>query len=194
MQPEWFDSPTAFRSWLVKNHETATELLVGFHKVRTGRPSMTWSESVDQALCFGWIDGVRRRIDDERYSIRFSPRKPGSTWSKVNVAKVAELERQGLMAPAGVAAFAERRDAATGIYSFEQDVPAELPRAMRAAFRAEKAAWRWWESQPAGYRRTATHWVVSAKREDTRQRRFATLLADCAAGRRLKQYTWTAGS
>jgi uncharacterized protein YdeI (YjbR/CyaY-like superfamily) len=193
-RPVWFDSPAAFRAWLDEHHETATELLVGFHKVGTGRPSMTWSESVDQALCFGWIDGVRRRVDDERYTIRFTPRKPGSIWSKINVAKVAELERQGLLRPAGATAFAARRDASTGVYSFEQDTPAELPRAMVTAFRADEAAWRWWQSQPPGYRRTATHWVTSAKREETRQRRFATLVADCAAGRRLKQYDWTARS
>lgn len=190
-EPVWFDSPDAFRAWLERNHETATELLVGFHKVGTGRPSMTWSQSVDQALCFGWIDGVRRRVDDERYCIRFTPRKPGSNWSKVNVAKVAELERQGLMRPAGAAAFAARQDAATGVYSFERDEPAELPEEMDATLRADAAAWRWWQSQPTGYRRVATHWVVSAKREATRRRRFATLLADCAAGRRLAQYTWT---
>lgn len=190
MQPVWFDSPEAFRAWLEANHATATELLVGFHKVGTGRPSMTWSQSVDQALSFGWIDGVRRRVDDERYTIRFTPRKPGSIWSKVNVAKVAELERQGLLTPAGAAAFAARREEATGVYAFERDAPAELPPAMEAAFRADAAAWAWWESQPPGYRRQATHWVVSAKREETRQRRFATLVTDCAAGRRLKQYRW----
>jgi uncharacterized protein YdeI (YjbR/CyaY-like superfamily) len=190
VQPVWFDSPEAFRAWLEANHDSATELLVGFHKVGTGRPSMTWPQSVDQALSFGWIDGVRRRVDDERYTIRFTPRKPGSIWSKVNVAKVAELERQGLLTPAGAAAFAARRDEATGVYAFERDTPAELPADMAATFRADAAAWAWWESQPSGYRRQARHWVVSAKREETRQRRFATLVADCAAGRRLKQYRW----
>jgi uncharacterized protein YdeI (YjbR/CyaY-like superfamily) len=189
--PVFFDSPAAFRAWLEQHHATATELLVGFHKVGTGRSSMTWSQSVDQALCFGWIDGVRRRIDDERYCIRFTPRKPGSNWSKVNVAKVAELRARGLMAAAGDAAFDARRDATTGVYSFEQDQPTELPPEMDAAFRADGAAWRWWTAQPPGYRRTASHWVMSAKREDTRQRRFATLVADCAAGRRLAQLSWT---
>jgi uncharacterized protein YdeI (YjbR/CyaY-like superfamily) len=145
---------------------------------------MTWSESVDQALCFGWIDGVRRGIDEESYSIRFTPRKPGSTWSKVNVAKVEELERKGLMRPAGRRAFEARSEDNTGIYSFERDEPAELT---REGFSDE--AWEFFQAQPPGYRRTAAHWVTSAKREETRERRLAQLVEDSAAGRRLRHLT-----
>src|SRR3954447_19335409 len=126
--PVFFESPREFYDWLESHHESETELLVGFHKKATGKPSMTWSESVDQALCFGWIDGVRRSLGDESYTIRFTPRKPGSTWSKVNVAKVEELERNGLMRPAGRRAFDARTEHNTGIYSFERDEPAELGR------------------------------------------------------------------
>jgi uncharacterized protein YdeI (YjbR/CyaY-like superfamily) len=145
---------------------------------------MTWSESVDQALCFGWIDGVRRGIDDESYSIRFTPRKPGSTWSKVNVAKVAELERKELMRPAGRRAFEARSEDNTGVYSFERDQPIELP---RDGFTDD--AWEFFQAQPPGYRRTAGHWVMSAKREETRERRLAQLIKDSAAGRRLRHLT-----
>jgi uncharacterized protein YdeI (YjbR/CyaY-like superfamily) len=139
---------------------------------------------VDEALCFGWIDGVRRGIDDDSYSIRFTPRKPRSTWSKVNVAKVEELERQGLMRPAGRKAFEARTEDNTGIYSFERDQPAELP-----SERFSSAAWEFFQSQPPWYRRTAAHWVLSAKREATRERRLATLVEDSAAGRTIKSLT-----
>src|SRR5215212_10203172 len=188
MEPVYFESPAAFRSWLEVHHETATELWVGFYKKGTGRPSMTWSESVDQALCFGWIDGIRRGVDAERYVMRFTPRKARSTWSKVNIAKVAELTAQGLMWPAGLRAFAQRDEANSGIYSFEQ-ASRELPPEYAARFQEDAAAWVFFEAQPAGYRRTAIHWVVSAKREETRRKRLATLIEDSARGRRLAQLT-----
>jgi uncharacterized protein YdeI (YjbR/CyaY-like superfamily) len=185
----FFETPGDFRAWLEQNHETESELLVGFYKKGTGRPSITWPESVAQALCFGWIDGVRRGIDDESYTIRFTPRKPSSNWSSVNIAKVAELAEQGLMAPAGHAAFERRSEAKSGIYSYERRKEARLEPDQEREFRANEEAWSFFESQPAGYRRTATHWVVSAKREETRRKRLATLIDDSANGRRLKHLT-----
>jgi uncharacterized protein YdeI (YjbR/CyaY-like superfamily) len=148
---------------------------------------MTWSESVDEALCFGWIDAVRRRIDDESYSIRFTRRKPTSTWSAINVAKVAELEAAGRMTEAGRRAFAQRRETRTGIYSYEQ---AEVA-LDDAALRADPAGWEWWQAQPPSYRKVASHWVTSAKRPETRAKRMAELVADCAAGRRIKSQRWS---
>jgi uncharacterized protein YdeI (YjbR/CyaY-like superfamily) len=182
--PVFFASPDDFRAWLEQNHESEAELLVGFHKKATGKPSMTWSESVDQALCFGWIDGVRRSLGEESYTIRFTPRKPRSTWSKINVAKVEELERKGQMRPAGRRAFEARSEDNTGIYSFERDRPAELP-----PERLTPAAQEFFEAQPPGYQRTAAHWVMSAKRQETRDRRLAQLIQDSEAGRRLRHLT-----
>ena len=150
---------------------------------------MTWSESVDQALCFGWIDGVRRRIDDETYSIRFTPRKPRSTWSAVNVAKVAELRRRGLMRPAGLRAFERRTEDNTGIYSFERKEAAKLPAEFERRLRANRRAAAFFDAQAPWYRRTATHWVISAKREETRERRLAQLIEDSAAGRTIGPLT-----
>jgi uncharacterized protein YdeI (YjbR/CyaY-like superfamily) len=183
----FFASPAEFRAWLEKHHGSETELLVGFHKKGSGRPSMTWSESVDQALCFGWIDGIRRSLGEDSYTIRFTPRKPRSTWSKVNVAKVEQLESDGLMRPAGRKAFEARSEDNTGIYAFERARPAELPPEYEERF--TPAAREFFEAQPPGYRRTATHWVVSAKKEETRERRLATLIEDSAAGRRLTHLT-----
>jgi uncharacterized protein YdeI (YjbR/CyaY-like superfamily) len=188
-EPMFFASPEEFRAWLEEHHESETEVLVGYWKKATGRPSLTWSQAVDQALCFGWIDGRANGIDDERYMQRFTPRKKGSNWSKVNIGKVAELTRQGLMSPAGVAAFEARSEAKSGVYSFERDKPAELPEAYERRFRAEAEAWDWFQGQAPWYRRTATHWVVSAKREDTRERRLVTLIEDSANARTLKQLT-----
>ncbi len=185
MQPTFFATPADFRAWLEANHTSATELIVGFHKVGSGRPSITWPESVDEALCVGWIDGIRRRIDDASYSIRFTPRKAGSNWSAVNVRRIDELIRQGRVLPAGLAAYAKRTDAKTGVYSFEQREEAQLDAAYLKRFRADRAAWKFWQAQPPGYRKTATHWVMSAKRTDTREKRLATLIADSAAGERI---------
>lgn len=176
----FFSSPAQFRAWLAANHATATELLVGFHKRKTGKPSLTWSESVDEALAFGWIDGVRRRIDDERYEIRFSPRKPTSMWSAVNIAKIAELERAGRMTPAGRAAFARRKPDDPG-YSYETR-PHALPRAYRAVLDANARAAAHFDARPPSYRRAAIWWIVSAKTEDTRARRLAQLVEYHARG------------
>jgi uncharacterized protein YdeI (YjbR/CyaY-like superfamily) len=183
MEPTFFATPEAFRAWLEEHHATATELLVGFHKRGTGQPSISWPESVDQALCFGWIDGVRRRIDDERYSIRFTPRRPRSAWSAINVRRVGELAEQGLMHPAGMAAFERRADDRTAIYSYEQRRAAKLEPAMEREFKRDERAWAWFEAQPPSYRRTASHWVMSAKKPETRERRLRQLIADSGAGR-----------
>jgi uncharacterized protein YdeI (YjbR/CyaY-like superfamily) len=188
-EPVFFESPAAFRAWLEEHHETAREVTIGYHKKASGKPSMTWSESVDEALCFGWIDGVRRRLDDSRYTIRFTPRRPRSVWSAANVRRVEELEAAGRLRPAGRAAFERRSDARSGVYSYEQrDVAIFEPEAERR-FRSEPEAWAFFESQPPSYRRAATHWVATAKRPETRERRLATLIADSAAGRTVPPLT-----
>ena len=194
INPRYFGTPAEWRAWLEEHHTTAPELWVGFHKRGSGRPSITWPESVDQALCFGWIDGVRRRIDDDRYAIRFTPRRKGSSWSNINLRRVEELTRLGLMHPAGHAAHAARSAAKSGIYSYEQRKRARLPAAMTARFKRNRKAWTFFEAQPAWYRRTAVWWVVSAKREDTRERRLETLIADSAAGRTIRLLTRPQGA
>ena len=181
--PRFFATPAAFRSWLAKHHATETELLVGFHKRATAKPCMTWSESVDEALCFGWIDAIRRRIDDDSYSIRFTRRKPTSIWSAINVRKVTELRAAGKMTPAGEAAFAHRKPHKTGVYSFERNEAAVLPPAFAKRLAANRTAATFFSAQPPWYQRTSIHWVSSAKREDTRDRRLEQLAADSAAQR-----------
>jgi len=184
--PRYFASAADFRDWLEAHSATATELLVGFYKVDAGRASMRWSESVDEALCVGWIDGVRRRIDDMAYSIRFTPRRPESVWSAINIAKVAELRAQGRMRPAGEAAFARRSEARSKVYSHERLSAAELSPEERQVFAAQAEAWQYFESTPPGYRRVVLHWITSAKKVDTRAARLAKLMAACAIGQRLK--------
>jgi uncharacterized protein YdeI (YjbR/CyaY-like superfamily) len=186
VKPIYFSSPQEFYDWLEVNHETETEVYVGYHKKATGKPSLTWSEAVDQALCFGWIDGRVNRVDDERHMQRFTPRRPGSNWSKINVEKVAKLREAGLMRPAGLAAFERRTDDKTGVYSFERE-NAALPPEYEARLRANKAAADYFDSRPPWYRRTAIHLVMSAKREETRERRLKQLIDDSAAGRDIKQ-------
>jgi uncharacterized protein YdeI (YjbR/CyaY-like superfamily) len=184
MKPRFFRTGAGFRSWLERNHAAKPELLVGFWKRDSGKPSLTWPESVDQALCFGWIDGVRRRIDDLSYSIRFTPRRPGSIWSNVNRKRMAWLIGQGLVHPSGLAAF-ERR-VKQGVYAYEQHRRrAALPPAMQREFRRHAKAWRWYRAQPPWYRRVSAWCVISAKREETRSRRLARLIADSAAGRKI---------
>jgi uncharacterized protein YdeI (YjbR/CyaY-like superfamily) len=185
LKPIYFSSPRDFYDWLEQHHETDDEVYVGYWKKHTGKPSLTWSEAVDQALCFGWIDGRLNRVDDERHMQRFTPRRPGSNWSKVNVEKVAKLTKAGLMRPAGLAAFERRSDDKTGVYSFETET--ELAPEYDAQLRSNKAASDYFESRPPWYRRTAIHLVMSAKREETRLRRLAQLIEDSAAGRDIKQ-------
>lgn len=185
MEPIFFPTPAAFRRWLKKNHKTAKELLVGFYKKGSGRPTITWPESVDEALCFAWIDGVRRSLDDDSYVIRFTPRRPGSNWSLVNIRKAEALIRDGRMERAGLAAFEARKGERSGVYSFEQREQAKLDREAEAKFRANKAAWKFFQSQPPGYRKVAVFYVMSAKRAETRAKRLQTLIDDSAAGRRI---------
>ena len=188
MKPTFFASPAAFRKWLQRNHDKAPELLVGFYKKDSGKPSITWPESVDQALCFGWIDGVRRRIDDESYSIRFTPRKRRSVWSTINIGRVADLAKRGLMHAAGVRAFEQRTEDKSRIYAYE-NAPRTLPPAYEQRFRKNRKAWKYFNEQPPSYRRVAIYWVVGAKKEETRERRLAMLIDDSAKGWRLAQYT-----
>jgi uncharacterized protein YdeI (YjbR/CyaY-like superfamily) len=183
LKPRYFATFEEWHVWLADHHAGETELLVGFHKRGSGRPSLTWPQSVDGALCFGWIDGVRRRVDDERYTIRFTPRKPRSIWSAINIRRVAELEKLGLMHEAGRAAFARRDEARSSVYSYERREAAAFSPAQSKRFKANAPAWKYFSSKPPWYQRTATHWVVSAKQEATRERRFDTLIADSAAGR-----------
>jgi uncharacterized protein YdeI (YjbR/CyaY-like superfamily) len=184
MRPRFFRSPLEFRAWLDRHHATAQELLVGFHKKGTGVPSMTWPESVDEALCVGWIDGVRHRLDERRYTIRFTPRRPASIWSVVNTRRMAVLTREGRMRPAGLEAFRGRDPNRTALYSFERD-PAVMPATLLREFRANRRAWAYFEAAPPSYKRVATHWVVSAKKDETRLRRLATLIGCSARGERL---------
>ncbi len=188
MKAVYFPSAAAFRDWLAEHHDKKAELLVGFYKRKSGRPSLTWPESVDAALAFGWIDGVRRSVDGDRYTIRFSPRKPTSIWSNVNIKKAETLIAAGLMAPAGLRAFERRLAQRSGVYSFEQEPKKQvLPAEYEAVLRGNKKAWAWFNEQAPWYRRTASHWVTSAKKEETRQKRLATLVADSAAGRAIGQ-------
>ena len=184
VKPTYFKTPADFRRWLAAHHAAEKELLVGFHKKGSGRPSMTWPESVDQALCFGWIDGVRKRVDDTRYTIRFSPRKPRSNWSAINVKRAQELIARKRMKPAGRKAFDARTEDRTAIYSYENR-PTELDEAYAKTFRRDKAAWAFFQAQPPSYRKLASWWIASAKQEETRQKRLAKLMADSAAGKRI---------
>ena len=185
MAPHFFENAAAFRAWLEAHAATATELLVGFHKVDSGKPSMSWPESVDEALCFGWIDGVRKRVDDQAYTIRFTPRKTTSIWSAINIAKVEALRAAGRMTAAGEVAYAHRKAHKSVIYSYEQDGIAELSAEELRAFKRHKAAWAYFENAPPGYRKQMLHRICSAKKAETRASRFGKLLAACAAGERL---------
>jgi len=181
-----FGSPDAFRAWLKVNHSMRDELWVGYWRKSTGRSSITWEESVDEALCFGWIDGIRKRVDEDAYTIRFTPRRKSSTWSRRNIDRYAELQAAGRIASAGVTAFEAGLGQTSGRYSFEQVPPPALSDEFLVRLRAHKTAWADWEKRPPGYRKQVAHWVMSAKRESTRQRRFSALLEDSASGRRVK--------
>lgn len=185
--PRFFATAAAFRAWLHAHHQHETELLVGFHKKGSGKPSMTWPESVDEALCYGWIDGVRRSLGEDSYTIRFTPRRPGSIWSNVNSAKVAALLEAGRMMPAGVAAWERRDPEKSGIYTFERNNPVAFDAEAERRFKRSRRAWTFFQAQPPGYRRLATHYVTSAKRPETRERRLAVLIECSARGERLPQ-------
>ena len=183
MEPTFFETPTAFRAWLEKHRASASELLVGFWKKHTGKPSLDWPQARDQALCFGWIDGVRKSLDEERYTIRFTRRRKGSVWSKVNLARYQALKAEGAMTPAGEEAYAAGKQNRSH-YSYES-APRELAADEIARFRANAEAWADWEKRPPGYRKVALHWVMSAKKPETRARRLATLIEDSARGRKI---------
>lgn len=185
MDATFFPTPAAFRKWLRRHHRTARELLVGFYRKDSGRPSITWPESVDEALCVGWIDGIRRRIDHESYSIRFTPRRPGSTWSAINIRRAKALKAEGRMQPAGLAAFAGRTAEKSATYAYEQRKTAVLPPADQRRLKADRRAWAFYQKLPPSHRHLMAWWVTSARQEATRARRLARLIAACAEGRRL---------
>lgn len=184
MLPTFFKTPQDFRKWLQKNHQQATELVVGYYKTKTDKPSMTWSDSVDQALCFGWIDGIRKSVDDESYCIRFTPRKPTSTWSAINISKVEMLTKQGLMTSAGLAAYEKRKQAKSKIYSYENK-PKELPETYQSRFKKNKAAWTFFNKQAVSYQKTIFFWILSAKQEATQLSRLEKVIQVSQSGVRL---------
>lgn len=187
MKPTFFRGPSDFRKWLNRYHASKSELLVGFYRKDSGRPSITWPESVDQALCFGWIDSIRRNIDDISYSIRFTPRRPGSTWSGVNINRARVLIKQGQMRPAGLKAFDERRENKSGIYSYEQR-KLDLEEPYNQLLRKNEAARKFFQTQSASYRKAVYWWIMSAKREETRLKRLERLAAFSARQQRLPEY------
>jgi uncharacterized protein YdeI (YjbR/CyaY-like superfamily) len=186
MEPEkilYFSSPLAFGRWLEKHHGKRTALWVGFHRKATGRPSLTWSESVDEALCWGWIDGIRKSVDSTRFTQRFTPRKPGSIWSAINIRKVKALIASGRMRPPGLAAFRARRSDRSAVYSFEQKKTPKLSASYERIFRRNRAAWEFFRTRTHAYRRVTSHWVISAKQEETRLRRLGILIESSEANR-----------
>ena len=189
IKPKFFAKPELFRKWLDKNHEKKEELWVGFYKVASGLPSVTWSESVDQALCYGWIDGIRKSIDEKSYMIRFTPRKPKSIWSAVNIKKVGELSKQDLMQPAGLAAYEKCDEKNSKIYSFEQK-SVKLDKTYMIEFKKNKKAWKYYEASAPSYKKQTTWWVMSAKREDTRLRRLGILIEHSANEEKIPQVSW----
>jgi uncharacterized protein YdeI (YjbR/CyaY-like superfamily) len=184
LKPKFFRTPTDFARWLEKNHRRATELWVGFYKTGSGKPSITWPESVDQALCFGWIDGIRKRIDEVSYQIRFTPRRKGSIWSAININRAEQLVRQKQMRPGGLKAFTARIENKSGIYSYEQRTR-ELSEPYARVLKKNKQASKFFETQPPSYRKMIGWWIVSAKKEETRMARLAKLISESAKGKRL---------
>jgi uncharacterized protein YdeI (YjbR/CyaY-like superfamily) len=184
MEPRFFSTPADFRAWLQQHAHKETELLVGFYKTGSGKPSITWPQSVDEALCFGWIDGVRKSINEESYTIRFTPRKATSIWSAVNIKKVAELTQKGLMQPAGIAAYAKRQESKSGIYSFENEAK-ELKPEYERQLKANKKAWEFFESQAPWYKKVSIHRIMTAKQEKTQLSRLETLIKASEKGERI---------
>ena len=184
VKPKFFATQARFRAWLAKHHETADELLVGFHKKDSGKASITWPESVDEALCHGWIDGVRRRVDETSYTIRFTPRRPRSIWSSINMARMKVLLEQGRVTPSGSAAFERRSDDKSSIYAYEQRAAPTLTPAQEKLFRANRKAWTFFTAQAPSYKRLTTFHVVSPKKEETKRKRLAALIEASAKERR----------
>jgi uncharacterized protein YdeI (YjbR/CyaY-like superfamily) len=179
-RPLFFESAAEFRDWLDRHHDHAKEVVVGFYKVGTKQATLSWSDAVDEALCVGWIDGLRRAVDEQRYQIRFTPRRPGSNWSALNIRKAKALIQAGRMKPAGLAAWDAR--AQSSPYSYEQTFEDSFAKSEEKALRSNKAAWKDWETRAPSYRKSATRWVTSAKRPQTRKSRLETLIRCCAAG------------
>ena len=184
MSPKFFSNQQDFRHWLQENHQTETELLVGFYKIDSKKPSLTWSESVDQALCFGWIDGIRRSVDSESYSIRFTPRRASSIWSTVNINKVAQLTAKGLMQAAGLVAYAKRQESKSNIYVYEK-APVLLDEVSEKQFKANHQAWEFFQKQAPSYQKIVIHWVMAAKQEATKISRIEKLIKASEEGKRL---------
>lgn len=187
--PTFFAKQSDFRKWLEKHHAKKTELYVGFYKVSSGKESITWPQSVDEALCFGWIDGVRKNIDKDSYYIRFTPRKPGSIWSAINIKKIEDLTKAGLIKPAGLEAFSKRAESRSKIYSYEKD-PVALNKAYEKTFKANKKAWKFFQSQPAWYKKVSIHRVMSAKQEATQLSRLNQLIKDSEAEKMIKELSY----
>lgn len=181
MKPKFFSSPAQFRQWLERNYNSATELLVGFHKKGSAKKSITYNEALDEALCFGWIDGVRKSLDDTSYTIRFTPRKPRSIWSLVNVNHVERLKKEGRMHAAGLEVYARRDPKRTGIYAFENE-PQQFSPEVEKIFRQNKKAWKFFQDYPPGLKRTVTFWIMTAKKEETRMRRLQYLIESSERG------------
>jgi len=189
MKTVYFKTAAEFRRWLAANHASERELLVGFYRKASGKPSISYKEAVDEALCFGWIDGVKKRVDEERYTHRFTPRKPDSIWSRVNMKRYAELEKAGRVTPTGRAAWGRRSEERSAVYTFERGhVP--LDRARESALRANAKVWAFLEAQTPGYRKQCGSWVMAAKREETRASRFQTLMECCARGVAIPPLKW----
>jgi uncharacterized protein YdeI (YjbR/CyaY-like superfamily) len=188
LKTTFFKTPSDLRKWFAANHASLAEIWVGFYKKDSGKPSITWPQSVDEALCFGWIDGIRKSIDDLSYKIRFTPRKTRSIWSSVNIKRAQELIEQGLMQPAGLKAFAAREENRSGIYSYEQRSP-ELPDQYAKKLKKDRTAWKFFQEQPPSYRKAANWWVQSAKKEETRLKRLERLIQLSAARQRIPQFT-----
>jgi len=184
MKPRFFATPLQFHNWLARNRDSEKEILVGFHKKTSGKKSITYSEALDEALCFGWIDGVRKSLNDDSYTIRFTPRRAKSIWSLVNVRHIERLQKEGRMQPSGVAAFDARDPKRTGIYAFENR-PRELSPEFQKMLRANNKAWQFFDAQPPFYKRTIAFWVMSAKKEETQRRRLDRLIDASARGQRV---------
>ncbi len=187
-KPTFFRTPDVFRAWLERQHGNDGELLVGFFKKGSGRPSITWPESVDVALCFGWIDGVRKSVDEFAYTIRFSPRRSGSIWSSINIKRARQLIKQGHMRPAGLKAYQARKENKSRVYSYEQRC-VDLEQPYRRLFKKNHIAWRYFQKQPPYYRRMMNWWIISAKKEETRLKRLEKLIGFSAKGQRLPEFT-----
>jgi uncharacterized protein YdeI (YjbR/CyaY-like superfamily) len=189
MKPLFFATAAAWRRWLAGHHKSHSEVWVGLHKKKSGRASITWPEAVDEALCFGWIDGIRKNLDEHSYVIRFTPRRAASKWSNINVRRVRELIRIGRMRQSGLDAFRRRTSDKTGTYSFEQRKTPTLPPSYVHQLKANEKAWTFFRAQPPWYQRTAAWWIISTKRDDTKLRRLATLIEDSAHGRTIAPLT-----